>query len=130
MMKTIKPSATSKKSIDPSILEIFPCEPLNWHEIIREWDTSSLSQEKFCKDRSLNYNTFVYQRAKLTKQKPKTKSSPLFPVKLIQPRQETTAPSPKDNTFVIQWPNGVKLSIPSNADAVTLKIILTSLEKS
>ena len=126
-MKTSKSPSTSKKSNNPAPDELYPNEPLDWQAVMHEWEASDLSQPEFCKAKSLNYTTFVYQRNKFKKNK--NVAPPLLPIKLLQPAQ-TSAPLPLATCFILQWPSGIKLSIPPQADATILKALLTCLELS
>ena len=93
---------------------------------MHEWESSTLSQREFCEKKSLAYTSFMYQRNRIKKSKSAT--SPMLPIKLL-PLEQASAPMLTTSCFVMQWPNGIRLSIPPHADAVTLKSLLIFLEQ-
>lgn len=97
-------------------------EKLNWPLIIKQWNESNLSQSAFCKLHNVDYNQFLYNRSKITHNdgtKPR-----LLPVEILP----NTTQSPLNNQFILHYPNGLKLSIPSSVDPVALKSLLSCLE--
>lgn len=32
----------------------------SWYALINEWESSNLSQQAFCRQKQVNYNTFTY----------------------------------------------------------------------
>lgn len=95
---------------------------LNWAVLIAEWKKSNLSQKEFCKRHALNFNTFTYQRGKSIKKH----EAPLKLLPVKMPNNSLTS-SLAPNYFTLQYPNGIKLSIPACADINTLNILLCSL---
>jgi len=93
---------------------------------MHEWESSGLTQREFCEKKLLAYTSFMYQRNRIKKSKLAT--SPLLPIKLL-PLEQASAPMPTTSCFAIQWPNGIRLSIPPHADAATLKSLLIFLEQ-
>jgi hypothetical protein len=125
-MQSKKSIPAAKKAANTAIMQaIKPPRPKDWPAIIRAWESSGIPQKQFCKTHGLSYTAFVYHRMQLNKQK--NGASPLLPVQLIQPRQPAMA-APASNCCVVQWPNGVRLTVPSGVDAITLKMLLTTLE--
>jgi hypothetical protein len=125
-MKLTKSLSASKKSAD--IVPASPehsLKPLDWKTIMHEWESSGLPQREFCEKKSLAYTSFMYQRNRIKKSKSATSS--MLPIKLL-PLQQASAPMPTTSCFVIQWPNGIRLSIPPHADTATLKSLLIFLE--
>ncbi len=116
-------SAKANKSISPSFQS--PSQPVDWPAIMQEWEVSGLPQKEFCQSRSLVYGQFMYHRNRLSQSK--RKSPALLSVKLHP--EDPTASKPAIHGFILQWPNGTRLSIPPGADAMTLKTLLNYLEK-
>jgi hypothetical protein len=103
-------SLASEKSID-------------WVSIIKQWRASGLSRVTYCRSNNINYNQFVYQKAKLSgAAKP---SSKLLPIKLSHPEQSVAT----QNTFILCYPSGLKLHIPINAHPEAIKTLISCLEK-
>ena len=51
-----------------------------WYALIEEWQSSSLSQSDFCRQKTVSYNTFTYFRGKMLKERnslPKTEFTPV-----------------------------------------------------
>lgn len=94
-----------------------------WIKIIEAWKASGMSQSDYCDINQINYHQFVYQHGKLSG-RIKTKSK-LLPVKVSQTEQVM----PDKNHFILQYPNGLKLSIPVNTHPAVIKAFLTCLEK-
>lgn len=116
-------SAKANKSIaSPSQS---PPQLVDWPSVMKEWEVSGLPQKEFCQNRSLVYGQFMYHRNRLSQSK--KKSPALLSVKLHP--DDPTASKPAIHGFILQWPNGTRLSIPPGADAMTLKTLLTYLEK-
>ena|SRR3990167_2774692 len=126
-MKTKKPIPTKAViqpfvEAEPSTVIVNNTPTLDWKNIIADWENSGLSQTEFCKSRKLNYQTFGYQRSKSLKKM--IRKTGLLPVKIIGKDQPIGT-----NHFILQWPTGMKLSIPINADSDTLKILLSYASK-
>ena len=114
------------KITDSQLIPEKPIFPLNWQSIMQEWETSGLRQREFCKARSLVYSQFMYHRGQLKKSE--SKPAELLPIQLVAEKQ--SIPTPTTATpFVLQWPSGLRLSIPIGADSATLKTLLSYLER-
>jgi hypothetical protein len=95
---------------------------IDWVNIIEQWKSSGLSQSAFCKTHNINYQQFNYH---YSKQNPADKVKPkLLPINMLPNRS-----SPITNHFMLHYPNGMKLSIPMDADPIVLKTLLTCLER-
>jgi hypothetical protein len=94
-----------------------------WVNIIKQCKASGMSQSAYCEANNINYNQFVYQSSKISARA--KADSKLLPVKVIQPDHVT----PVQNTFVLYYPNGLKLQIPINAHPDTIKTLLNCIER-
>lgn len=103
----------------------FVKQPSDWIKIIEEWKASSMSQSDYCDANQINYHQFIYQYGKISG-RIRTKSK-LLPVKVTE--SEHVAAVDK-NHFMLQYPNGLKLSIPVNTHPTIIKAFLTCLENS
>lgn len=119
-MQDIKPPSISKLSKKSRTTS---SQNLDWVSLIEQWKSSALSQNKFCESLGISRQLFSAHYNRLNKnEKPLAK---FIPVKLTQ--EILPSPSAASN-FVLLWPNGIKLSIPVNADKDTLKIIISCME--
>lgn len=87
-----------------------------WSEQNRQWESSGLSQQKFCKEHNLSYRQFVHWRGLLNKSDIR-KSEP----KLL--KISTRSAHPKKDTLIepescleVILPTGIKLQIKTEAD--------------
>lgn len=95
-------------------------ERKNWHDLIRQWEHSGLPQKEFCREHSLNYSNFVYQRMQLKK------LQQISPPRLLPVEKLSDGLKPLTSTsFIVQWPNGTRLCVPLQADLSTLQALLT-----
>jgi hypothetical protein len=100
-----------------------------WEQIQAEWKRSGLSQPAFCRERDIEYSTFVYWRTKLKENnKLPSKSEPVSfaeikinPINPIKP----TVVSPSE--IKLRLPNGVMVCIEKNAELAQLREILLLL---
>ena len=85
-----------------------------WSQVMRDFDSSKLTQRKFCEVKRISFAKFKYHRYQMslkTKMLPK-KSQPLFAsVKLKQ------ASPPKSNMSIkLSLPNGINCEVPVSCD--------------
>ena len=79
-----------------------------WRDIIADCKKSGLPQRKYCKEKNLSYPTFSYWRTKINKI-----DSPA-PYDNSAPFVRRPFPSMNHSAFVLDWPDGLKLKIPSH----------------
>ena len=91
-----------------------------WQEHITAWESSGLSQAVYCKQKGVNYNSFVYQRGRIANN---NQASPS--VKFVE-ATETTPPK-EVQTPVLQFmlPNGVRIGMTAAADAQLIQRVLS-----
>ena len=95
---------------------------LDWAEINAEWELSKLPQEVFCQSKQISYSTFVYHRCKLLEKCKQSKKSKFAAVCVKQ----QTPPSVRDE-LTLYFPNGIRLSIPTNYNATQVKQVFAIL---
>jgi len=88
-----------------------------WEGVIRAWKQSGESQTKYCEENKLSIATFGYWHKQLLKQK-----NLLVPVKIRESR-----PLDASVVFRIETPPGVKIFVPSGANASDLETIFKLL---
>jgi hypothetical protein len=124
-MQSNQHTASAKKPTNtPSQLSSSIADACNWQEMIKAWEQSDMTQKAFCKAHGLNYNSFAYQRGQLMQQA--SKIPPLLPVKISQPKQVATT-TLATQCCIVQWPCGIKLTVPPGTDAATLKTLIAYL---
>lgn len=90
-----------------------------WQKRIQEWDTSDLSQIKFCEANGLSRSTFLYWRTKFLEKEKPTKSF----VQLKMKAREAQMIS----IMRVRIPNGAVIEVPMDADPAHLKNLLSVL---
>ena len=78
-----------------------------WKEHITEWQKSGKNREVFCREKNVTVATFAYWRTKINK----------IEGKQVPEREgfvRCNLPSSPSIGFTIEWPEGMKLSLPAN----------------
>jgi transposase-like protein len=96
--------------------------PADWQRIFADWKASGLSQQAYCKAKTISLHTFGYWRSKLNVTK---KPAPFQSVKVAAPTPATE--SPPRAPIHLRLPNGITVIIPPAADQVLLKSLLNLL---
>lgn len=92
-----------------------------WHDCIRAYEASGLTQTAFCQERNIPLTTFSYHRTQyLAEQK---KSCPTSPKQFIELHLPPVALEP----FSLSLPNGIKLSLPQQFNEKQLAKLLEVL---
>jgi hypothetical protein len=89
-----------------------------WTEIIKAWEASGLSQRKYCSQKGLVTNTFLYWRKRLKKIENKSSF-----VRLPASKKSLTA------KFQLYIKEGVKISFNKSADIQLLMRIIEVIDK-
>ena len=90
-----------------------------WQEHMVTWENSGLSQSAYCKKQGINYNSFVYQRGRLTT----NQASPS--VKFIEAVEATPAKEAPTPVLQFMLPNGVRMGMTAAADAQLIQQVLS-----
>jgi hypothetical protein len=90
-----------------------------WRAHSAAWKASGLTQQAYCDQEGISYQSFVYQHNRLTG---KTKSAPLNFIKAKPELTETKSQSP--GLFLV-LPNGIRLGINGEVNAVLLQTVLS-----
>jgi len=102
-----------------------------WAKLNSLWETSGLSQEKFCVEQGVVYKQFVYWRARVLRQdKQVSKQAKLLCV--VPPQQAaqpslTTQPPEAPQALEVSLPSGVVLHIKSTSDIGKASALLKQL---
>ena len=92
-----------------------------WKEHITEWQKSGKPREVFCREKDVTVATFAYWRTKIRKIE-----SPHPQVKDGFVRYNL--PSTPTKGFTIEWPDGMKLSLPENIKLQELATLVRALK--
>ena len=84
-------------------------------ELITLWESSGLSQKKFCEQQGLNYRQFVYWRWLLNRNKLNTSAPKLVRVSASTPCFNRDTPVP-NSALEVSLPTGIKLYIKTKED--------------
>lgn len=80
------------------------------------WESSGLSQEKFCEQQDLIYKQFVYWRGRLNKNKGIKAEPKLMKVSTIPACLPSVAVAEPSSYLEVILPTGIKLHIKTEAD--------------
>ena len=87
-----------------------------WSEQNQLWQSSTLSQQKFCEEQGLSYRQFVFWRGHLKAQKLDCSEPKLLKISTEVARPKSMAISEPSSNLEVILPSGVKLYIKSEAD--------------
>lgn len=94
-------------------------KPGYWKEHSAAWKSSGLTQQAYCAQQGISYQSFVYQHNRLTikPQKPA--------ISFVEAKPESHAVSNQAAGLQLMLPNGVRIGITSEINAAFLQTILT-----
>lgn len=83
-------------------------------ELIKQWESSGLSQKQFCEQQGLSYRQFAYwrgleNRSKITQSEPKL-------LKVVATLTQPPTPIAPESTLEVLLPTGVKLYLKNEID--------------
>jgi hypothetical protein len=87
-----------------------------WLEQSLLWESSGLSQQKFCEQQSLVYKQFVYWRGRLNRNKIGKAEPKLLKVFTTPSRELSSALAEPASCLEVILPTGIKLYIKAEAD--------------
>ena len=96
-----------------------PLTRSEWEQLCADWERSGEKQPVFCKNRKINYGTFVYWRMKFKKEKKPVEQNLFSMVNLVKPAVSSS--------FKIHLPNGIGFTLPTTTDKGSLKVIFELL---
>ena len=119
---TPQPSSASFQQKDHNLKPIRRSRK-DWDLLLKQWETSGLTQQKFCEQNNINLRTFVGHRSK---QQAKLQSKKkLLPINVSDP--VTCAPPTKGSDIVLKLTSGAELVIPPQCDKTGLKELFIML---
>jgi hypothetical protein len=91
------------------------------YSLIRQWETSGVSQRKFLVKHHIATSTFAYWRKKYLKEADQKQKKEFIPVKLDATIQEKATAT---GTLEVVYPNGVRLVCSEGMDLSRLKPLI------
>lgn len=102
-----------------------------WFEQIKLWQSSGLTQIKFCNQNNLNAHTFIYWRVRFLKSNdnplPKKEKMTFLPAVIHAKKNAESAQSITGSGMVIVFPNQLKLLVPTDLPQMELLSIIKNL---
>ncbi len=92
------------------------------YDLIREWESSGLSQELFLKEKKMVKSTFGYWRKKYLHDKKATTRPGFIPLHISD--SNTTKPDDVIGFIELTYPNGVQLKCSDQVDLSRLKTLI------
>jgi hypothetical protein len=90
------------------------------YALIRKWESSGLSQEKFFRQHGISKSTFGYWRKKYLKEQQSSKNPDSFiPVKIANAHN-----THNNHVLELVYPNGIRLVCSSSMDLSRLKPLI------
>lgn len=87
-----------------------------WSEQNKHWESSGLSQKKFCEQQGLNYRQFVHWRRLINKSMVRKPEPKLLKVTTTSTSTVNPAPRASESTLEVVLPTGIKLFIKTESD--------------
>ena len=87
-----------------------------WSEQNHLWESSELSQQKFCEQQGLSYRQFIFWRGHLKERKLSRSKPKLLKITTAPTRLNTEVITEPNSHLEVILPSGIKLYIKSEAD--------------
>ena len=100
----------------------------NWRSIFADWEVSGLSQREYCRVKGIVYSTFIYWRVRVKRQErpvPLSQSDEGAPLVRYSPPK----PPLSGSRITVEWPDGMKVSIPSSGDSGDIARLVKQLRE-
>lgn len=91
-----------------------------WYKIIREWESSGLTQVRFFQEKGIAKSTFGLWRKKYLQEYGKSCSAEFIPVNITNGQPSL----PIAEQIELIYPNGVRLVCPAQIDMLGLKRLI------
>ncbi len=89
-----------------------------WKEHSEAWKASGLTQEAYCEQEGISYNSFVYQHNRLTSEPKKT------PLHFIEAKLRPV-PMSSQSSLQLLLPNGIRIDIGTEFNSAVLQRVLS-----
>ena len=93
-----------------------------WQKIVKDYESSGLSVERFCRHRAIGYNTFKRWQQKLQDQS--TNNTSFYELRRVEDGLDESA-----CPMSIEFKNGITLQIQNNADMAKVAELIKQYHK-
>lgn len=90
-----------------------------WKEHSELWKSSGLTQVAYCAEQGISYQSFVYQHNRMANKSKQTAMN------FVEAKPEAIAVNTQTAGLQLMLPNGIRIGITSEVNAVLLKTVLT-----
>ena len=90
-----------------------------WKEYSEAWKSSELTQVAYCAQQGISYQSFVYQHNRMAN---KSQQSTM---NFVEAKPESVAVNTQIAGLQLMLPNGIRIGITNEVNAVLLKTVLT-----
>lgn len=90
-----------------------------WKEHSEAWKSSELTQVAYCAQQGISYQSFVYQHNRMAN---KSQQSTM---NFVEAKPEAVALNTQTAGLQLMLPNGIRIGITNEVNAVLLKTVLT-----
>lgn len=92
-----------------------------WRDHSEAWKTSGLTQVAYCAQQGISYQSFIYQHNRMASKAQRTKTAMRF----VEAKQESGSINSQTAGLQLMLPNGIRIGITNEVNAVLLKTVLT-----
>ena len=96
-----------------------PQRQVQMFELVEQWRNSSQNRKQFCRDHSININTFTYWQQKYKKNESGNNNSKFVELKITKNK-----PKISDSPIKLIYPNGVQAEIPTNTNIALIRSLI------
>ncbi len=90
-----------------------------WKEHSEAWKASELTQVAYCAQQGISYQSFVYQHNRMANKSQRPT------INFVEAKPEAVAVNPQTAGLQLMLPNGIRIGITNEVNAVLLKTVLT-----
>ena len=87
--------------------------------LVEQWHNSSQNRKQFCRDHSININTFIYWTQKYQKNQHENNNSKFVELKITENK-----PKISDSQIKLIYPNGVQAEISANTNIELIRSLI------
>ena len=88
-------------------------------KLVEQWQNSSQSRKQFCREHSININTFIYWTQKYKKYQSENNNSNFVELKITE-----NNPKKSDTPIKLIYPNGVQAEISANTNIGLIRSLI------
>ena len=88
-------------------------------KLVEQWQNSTQNKKQFCRDHSININTFIYWTQKYKKNMSENNNSNFVELKISEDK-----PKISDDQIKLIYPNGVQAEIPTNTNIGLIRSLI------